>query len=57
MKIVRTAADRLVNLLLPSAVAGACVPENGQRCKCENHTLFRYNCSGACLPTPSYCTS
>lgn len=54
--------DAMLRRLLPQAVAGACIPENGQPCKCGACKqpegpcfLYRLNCTGQCLKTSSTC--
>ncbi len=47
--------DRLLGLFLPTAEAGACVPENGHQCKCINHNKYVYNCFGQCVFNCIHC--
>ena len=47
--------DAMLRRILPQAVAGACVPENGHACRCGppcgvfHCTQYFFNCNGACL--------
>lgn len=50
--------DAMLARVLPAAEAGACIPENGQDCKCGSPcgvnycTQYRFNCTGSCLKNP-----
>jgi hypothetical protein len=39
-------ADGVLGLLLPTAEAGACVPESGRFCRCTGGYYYIYSCSG-----------
>lgn len=47
--------DAMLRWFLPQAVAGACVPDHGNVCKCGSPcwvyhcTVYRFNCNGLCL--------
>ena len=45
MKLLKSIADRVLGSLAPSAKAGACVPEHGDRC-CRR--WGNYTCLGSC---------
>jgi hypothetical protein len=55
-KLLAKTGDRLLGAFLGRVDAGACIPENGQRCACRSGWLYRYNCTGSCLKTTSHCT-
>lgn len=46
MKILKAIGDRILGSLAPSAKAGACVPEHGDRC-CKKYGVVQ--CLGNCL--------
>lgn len=48
-------SDRLLGLVLREERAGACVPENGTKCKCQSGVLYRFNCLGSCVKTSLKC--
>ena len=65
---LRSVGERLLNSVVGTVEAGACVPEIGQPCKCKDHPppacentytkdLYAYDCDGDCtLDThPCYC--
>ncbi|WP_117210542.1 hypothetical protein [Allorhizocola rhizosphaerae] len=63
-KIMRGAGDRLLGMFLPSATAGACIPEHGQPCSsctCINDGGIircyrnKFNCYGRCVRSTSCC--
>jgi hypothetical protein len=47
--------DLMLSRVLPAAEAGACIPENGQKCKCaapcgvDYCTQYYFNCTGTCV--------
>ncbi len=47
-QLLRTMGDRLLQVVLHQADAGACVPEHGQQCGCFNHVVYRYDCLANC---------
>ena len=53
MRMINSAADRLLSAILPKAEAGACVPEHGDgwltRCRCQNNRIFVKRCTVQCL--------
>ncbi|GAA2690687.1 MULTISPECIES: hypothetical protein [Actinosynnema] len=51
-QLIRSAAERLVAVVLPRVDAGACVPEHGQCCK----KGYRFNCNGICSTKSSTCS-
>jgi hypothetical protein len=63
-KIMRGAGDRLLGMFLPSATAGACVPEVGDPCtSCTCLVVSgrvvcyrnRHSCTGPCVRSSSCC--
>lgn len=53
--------DAMLARVLSAEEAGACIPENGQYCKCASPcgvnycTQYRFNCYGSCLKTSQHC--
>jgi hypothetical protein len=53
-KTMQRVGDSVLQRLLPELEAGACVPENGQLCKCDHPcgvnwcTQYRFNCHSLC---------
>ncbi|NVB82709.1 MAG: hypothetical protein HOV81_30310 [Kofleriaceae bacterium] len=45
MKLLKSIADRVLGSLAPSAKAGACVPNHGDRCCLRYGTV---SCTGPC---------
>lgn len=48
LRVITHASDRVLEAVLGSADAGACVPSNGQFCYCVNNRYYAQNCYGAC---------
>jgi hypothetical protein len=54
--------DAMLRRILPRAVAGACIGQYGQVCKCADCqpggtcSEYRVSCTGQCLKTISHCT-
>ncbi|HEV2890711.1 MAG TPA: hypothetical protein VGX28_10075 [Frankiaceae bacterium] len=55
MKLLVKASDRLLSVFAGSVDAGACVPENGQFCKCYGGYVYRFSCTGSCYKTTTRC--
>lgn len=59
-RIFQTAGESLLQRLVPTISAGACVPEQGQVC-CGCcyvngvHHCFRINCTGQCVAVSKVC--
>jgi hypothetical protein len=58
--LINRVADDALRVILPKASAGACVPDNGQLCRCVAYNTcepsgqifwetYRYNCHGQCV--------
>jgi hypothetical protein len=47
--------DAMLACVLPAEEAGACIPENGQKCYCGSPcgtdycTQYYFNCTGTCV--------
>lgn len=53
LKTVRGMGERLLDLVVPKAEAGACIPEHGSCCPNRYHR--RYDCYGGCTVVSSTC--
>jgi hypothetical protein len=53
--------DAMLQRVLPTAEAGACVSVNGQPCRCGSPCFktychqYRYDCNGDCKYTSQHC--
>lgn len=47
-QLLRTMGDRLLQVVLHQADAGACVPGHGDICGCAGGVYYRYDCLGNC---------
>jgi hypothetical protein len=63
-KLMRAAGDRMLGLFLPTATAGACIPEHGWpctscTCRVESGRVVcyrnKFNCYGTCTRSSSCC--
>ena len=54
-RLITRASERLLEVVLGSAEAGACVPDNGAFCYCLNHREYRVQCLGGCYRSNTPC--